>query len=143
MARLGETVAALKAGRIPGGDTLAPARLHTVQGFGSNPGQLTMKVHAPANLGAGRALVVVLHGCTQTAEDYAAPAGWLDLADRFGFVVLAPEQTRANNPNLCFNWYQTGDIERSGGEAESIAQMVAHAIRTHRLDKQRIFITGL
>ena len=143
MARLGETVAALKAGRRPGATPGGPARLQTVHDFGPNPGQLTMKVHAPAHLGAGAALVVVLHGCTQTAEDYAAPAGWLDLADRFGFVVLAPEQVRANNSNLCFNWYQSGDITRSGGEAASIAAMVSHAIRTHGLDPRRVFVTGL
>lgn len=143
MPRLGQTIAALKSSKRADGNARANGRLRAVRGFGSNPGQLTMKVHAPAHIPAGAALVVVLHGCTQTAEDYAAPAGWLDLADRFGFVVLAPEQVRANNPNLCFNWYQTHDIQRGGGEAESIAQMVSHAIRTHGLDERRVFITGL
>lgn len=141
MNRLGATVAALRmTGRS--GATPADPRLQAVEGFGSNPGGLTMKLHAPVDREPGAALVVVLHGCTQTAEGFAAPAGWLDLADGAGFVVVAPEQARANNPNLCFNWYQPGDTRRGGGEAESIAQMIAHAVRTHDLDPRRVFITG-
>ena len=141
MTSLGQTLAALKTGWEPSAH--GERRLTAVSGFGSNPGQLSMLVHAPEPRRPGAALVVVLHGCTQTAEGYAAPAGWLDLADRFGFVVMAPEQSRGNNPNLCFNWYQTGDVQREGGEAQSIAQMVSHAIRSYDLDPQRIFITGL
>lgn len=142
MTSLGRTVAALRATK-PGDGSRTDARLRDVHGFGSNPGQLGMKVHAPADRAPGAALVVVLHGCTQTAAEYAGPAGWLDLADRFGFVVVAPEQQRANNPNLCFNWYQTGDIQRGRGEAASIAQMVSHAVRSYDLDARRVFITGL
>lgn len=143
MGNLGHTVATLRAARPRHGEAAADARLRELRGFGSNPGQLVMKAYAPADVRPGAALVVVLHGCTQTADSYAAPAGWLDLADRFDFVLVAPEQRRENNPNLCFNWYQSGDAQRGGGEAESIAQMVAHALRTHDLDGGRVFITGL
>ncbi|MBU1386183.1 MAG: PHB depolymerase family esterase [Alphaproteobacteria bacterium] len=143
MPRLGPTVAALRMPRPPGAEARSGGRLQPVSGSGSNPGRLAMKVHAPVDRGPGAALVVVLHGCTQTADEYAAAAGWLDLADRFGFVVLTPEQARPNNPNLCFNWFQGGDIRRTGGEAESIAQMIAHAVRAHDLDPRRVFVTGL
>lgn len=143
MTSLGQTVAALRASRKPAAHVHGAKRLKPVRGFGSNPGQLDMKVHAPTDRKPGAALVVVVHGCTQTAEGYAAPAGWLDLADRFGFVVLAPEQVRANNGNLCFNWYEAGDARRDGGEAESIAQMVSHAVHAYDLDPRRVFITGL
>lgn len=143
MTSLGQTVAALRANRA----TISPARdegrLREVRGFGSNPGQLALKIHVPAKAARGAPLVIVLHGCTQSARGYASPAGWLDLADRFGFVVVAPEQRQANNPNLCFNWYQVGDVGRRGGEAESIAQMVDYALRTHDLDARRVFVTGL
>ncbi|MFN3931048.1 MAG: alpha/beta hydrolase family esterase [Brevundimonas sp.] len=143
MPRLGPTVAALRMPRMPGADAAGAGRLRTVAGSGSNPGRLVMKVHAPVDRGPGAALVVVLHGCTQTAEEYAAAAGWLDLADRFGFVVMTPEQARPNNPNLCFNWFQPGDIRRGAGEAESIAQMIAHTVGAYDLDASRVFITGL
>ncbi len=102
-----------------------------------------MRIHAPADVSAGAALVVVLHGCTQTVSAYAAGAGWTELADRYGFVVLCPEQTRANNPNLCFNWFQPADIQRGGGEAASIHAMVRKAVADYNLDARRVFITGL
>lgn len=59
--------------------------------FGANPGALRMLTYAPQDLPADAPLVLVLHGCTQHAEAYAQGAGWLTLADRYGFVVLAPE----------------------------------------------------
>lgn len=139
MTSFGETIAALNRKEKGFHDD----RLKTVRGFGSNPGQLEMKVYAPGPQKRLRALVVVLHGCTQTAADYAVPAGWLDLAERFGFVILAPEQLRTNNPNLCFNWYEPADAQRGRGEAASIAQMVAHAVRTNELDAEQVFVTGL
>jgi poly(3-hydroxybutyrate) depolymerase len=77
------------------------------------------------------ALVVVLHGCTQTAASYDFGAGWSTLADRHGFVLLLPEQQRANNAKNCFNWFRAGDIERGGGEAMSIRNMVEKMIVDH------------
>jgi poly(hydroxyalkanoate) depolymerase family esterase len=65
-----------------------------------------MFVHRPPTLADNPALVVVLHGCTQTAAGYDLGAGWSTLADRYGFALLLPEQQRSNNPNGCFNWFQ-------------------------------------
>lgn len=118
-------------------------RMARTQAFGPNPGQLTMLSYGPEQLALRSPLVVVLHGCSQTAEAYAENAGWLALADRFGFMVLAPEQPSANNPNRCFNWFSPGDVQRNEGEAASIASMVAHLVAAHRLDAERVFITGL
>ena len=53
------------------------------------------------------------------------------------------EQQRSNNPNGCFNWFQTGDIERGHGEALSIRQMVAKMVFDHGIDPARVFVTGL
>src|SRR4051812_3309088 len=102
------------------------AGLSEVRGFGFNPGGLRMLTHVPKVLAPGAALVVVLHGCTQRAGSHARAAGWLALADRLGFAVLAPEQVSANNPNRCFNWFEPGDIARGSGEAASIHAMVQH-----------------
>jgi poly(3-hydroxybutyrate) depolymerase len=101
-----------------------PGRLQDLRDFGSNPGRLTGKVHVPSNRAEHPALVVVLHGCTQTASGYDHSAGWSALADQHGFIVLLPEQTRENNGNLCFNWFVPGDIRRDQGEARSIRQMI-------------------
>jgi feruloyl esterase len=121
----------------------ANAPLPEVPRFGSNPGALRMFCHVPASLPAKPALVVVLHGCMQTAAGYNIGSGWSTLADRKGFVLLFPMQQRANNPNGCFNWFQPGDIARGQGEARSIREMIERMITDHDIDRSRIFITGL
>lgn len=126
-------------GRAPGGTD----RLRDMSGFGANPGGLRARTYVPDSL-AGRApLVVVLHGCTQTAAGYDHGAGWSRLADEHGFALLFPEQQAANNPNRCFNWFVPEHVRRGGGEVESIRQMVVHLVAEHDLDPARIFVTGL
>ena len=117
--------------------------LHEMRGFGSNPGNLRMFAFAPARLQQPRALVVVLHGCGQTAAGYDLGAGWSTLAKHYGFALLLPQQQSANNANGCFNWFNREDIARGHGEALSIRQMVARMVRDHDIDPRRIFITGL
>lgn len=121
----------------------APSRLTETQNFGPNPGNLRMFTYAPRELNAPPALVVVLHGCTQSAAGYDHGSGWSVLAEQYGFVVLFPEQQDVNNPKRCFNWFQIGDIERDQGEAASIRQMVECAVRDHGVDRDRIYVTGL
>ena len=113
------------------------------KGFGSNPGQLQARTFVPADLPSGAPLVVVLHGCTQNAGVYDIGSGWSQLAQREGFALLFPEQQRANNPNLCFNWYSPDDARRERGEAMSISQMVKHMTAQHELDQARVYVTGL
>ncbi|WP_242098626.1 PHB depolymerase family esterase [Sphingomonas sp. CROZ-RG-20F-R02-07] len=126
----------------PGG-TVRAYRLVDLTGFGSNPGALRARVHVPARLTDRPALVVVLHGCTQTAAGYDHGSGWSQLADRHGFVLLYPEQERSNNANLCFNWFEPGDTARGAGEALSIHQMIEAVSVAHAIDCDRIFVTGL
>jgi poly(hydroxyalkanoate) depolymerase family esterase len=114
-----------------------------MRGFGSNPGNLRMFAFTPARLQQPRALVVVLHGCGQTAAGYDLGAGWSTLAKHYGFALLLPQQQSANNANGCFNWFSKDDIARGHGEALSIRQMVARMVRDHNIDPRRIFITGL
>jgi poly(hydroxyalkanoate) depolymerase family esterase len=121
----------------------APTRLQEVFGFGPNPGRLCMYAYVPDRLPRAPALVVVLHGCLQTAAEYDLGAGWSILADRFRFSLLFPEQQLANNPRGCFNWFQRGDSERDQGEALSIRHMVEHMIQAHAIDRRRVFVTGL
>ena len=121
----------------------AGTHLNEVTAFGTNPGNLRMFRYLPSDLAADPALVVVLHGCTQTAAGYDLGAGWSTLADRYGFALLLPEQQRSNNPNGCFNWFQPGDIERGSGEALSIRQMIEKMITDTGVDRRRVFVTGL
>ncbi|ULL01067.1 PHB depolymerase family esterase [Bradyrhizobium sp. I71] len=117
--------------------------LEEVLGFGDNRGALRMFAFVPAQLQKPRALVVVLHGCGQTAAAYDLGAGWSTLARHYGFALLMPEQQRVNNGNTCFNWFSPEDTVRGSGEAHSIREMIAHMVDTHRIDSRRIFITGL
>jgi poly(hydroxyalkanoate) depolymerase family esterase len=120
-----------------------PPSMTPTLAFGPNPGALKMLTYRPRRGGKGLPLVVVLHGCAQSAETFARQAGWLALADRYGFVVVAAEQSGANNPNRCFNWFEPQDSRRGEGEAASIAAMVAHAVRTQGVDPKQVYVTGL
>jgi feruloyl esterase len=157
MASIGKTTAALRryqrqwqtltdmpqAFDTRGSSKKSPSVLKEITGFGSNPGNLRMKCHVPKNLAPQPALVVVLHGCSQTAEGYNHGTGWSRLADAHGFVVLFPEQQTANNPKNCFTWFSPEDTRRDSGEALSIRQMVEKTVQTHGVDRGRIYATGL
>ncbi|MEM6533191.1 MAG: PHB depolymerase family esterase [Myxococcota bacterium] len=121
----------------------APSNLQPVEDFGTNPGALAMHAYVPKATPPGAPLVVALHGCLQPADDYAQKSGWLALADELGFALLVPGQVKANNPAGCFSWFEPTDIQRGQGEASSIRQMVEYMVKTHRLDRARVFVTGL
>ena len=118
-------------------------RLSEVTSFGSNPGQLRMLAYAPRNLPHASALVVALHGCTQTAAAYDYGSGWSTLADQHEFALLFPEQQHANNPNTCFTWFHPADTGRNRGEVLSIWHMIERMILDHSIDRSRVFIVGL
>ena len=143
MRNIADTIARMARAGAPTPRDTAPSRLTPLIEFGTNPGALLGHSYVPKDLPAGAALVVVLHGCTQTAAGYDHGSGWSTLADRAGFALLFPEQTRANNPNLCFNWFASEDTAQAGGEAESIAQMTETMIARHGLDRSRVYVTGL
>ncbi|WP_300332131.1 PHB depolymerase family esterase [Accumulibacter sp.] len=117
-------------------------RLREVVDFGSNPGELRMLTYLPANLPKNAPLVVVLHGCTQSAASYNKGAGWSTLADRHGFALLFPQQQWNNNPLRCFNWFRPEDNERERGEPVSIRQMVDKLLGEQQLDRRRVYVTG-
>lgn len=118
-------------------------RLVEIARFGSNPGALKAWLFLPSIMPPNAPLVVALHGCTQTADGYATGSGWSQLAEQKGFAVLYPEQLRSNNANLCFNWFEPGDIRRDHGEVASISQMIQHLIQSQGVDSRRIYVTGL
>jgi poly(hydroxyalkanoate) depolymerase family esterase len=114
-----------------------------VTGFGANPGNLSMYSYLPGGLPANAPLVVALHGCTQSAADYYQHSGWPQYADQWGFAVVFPQQSFANNPESCFDWYTPWDDGRGKGEAESIREMVSYAQSTYHVDAKRMYVTGL
>ena len=147
MRKISDTIARLSALRAHQGLMRSTPhgydRLTALNNFGSNPGSLSAWCHIPEKLRRSAPLVVVLHGCTQTAGVYDHHSGWSRLADEAEFAVLYPEQHRSNNPNLCFNWFQPDDVARGRGEALSIHQMIKATIEIHGLDPRRVYVTGL
>jgi poly(hydroxyalkanoate) depolymerase family esterase len=120
-----------------------PSPLTETTDFGSNPGELRMFSFVPGSLQEPPALVVVLHGCGQTAAGYDLGAGWSTLARHFGFALLMPEQQSSNNGRACFNWFTPEDTARGSGEACSIREMIARMVADTGIDPHRIFVTGL
>lgn len=135
--------------RLPGPVRRAPPRpdpapgVRRIEDFGTNPGRLAMFVHSPPALARRAPLVILLHGCGQTATTFAAEAGWIDWADRCGVPLVLPEQSGENNRGRCFNWFREAHVARGSGEAESIRQMAEIAIARFGSDPSRVFIAGL
>jgi poly(hydroxyalkanoate) depolymerase family esterase len=121
----------------------AAGSLVSVPSFGANPGALAMFTYTPAGLPASAPLVVALHGCTQTATDYFTHSGWPELADRYKFAVVFPQQSTANNSLQCFDWWTPSDDGRGVGEAASVKSMVDFEKAHLSIDAARVFVTGL
>jgi poly(hydroxyalkanoate) depolymerase family esterase len=88
-------------------------------------------------------LVVMLHGCTQTADDFARGTRMNLLAARERFLVLYPEQDRAANPQTCWNWFDPRHQTRDSGEPSLIADMTRRVINQYPVDPRRVFVAGI
>ncbi len=117
--------------------------LDVLTGFGSDPGLLRAHTYIPEGFPDNGPLVVVLHGCGQSAESYNNGSGWSTLAEECGVALLFPEQRWINNVFRGFNWFVPGDNRRGGGEPLSIRQMIGQVVDGHAIDPTRVFITGL
>jgi poly(hydroxyalkanoate) depolymerase family esterase len=106
--------------------------------FGSNPGGLRMFVTVPTTPRPQPALVVAMHGCSQSAAEYQK-AGWDTFANRYGFYVLYPQI----GGTACFGWFDSAQTTRGQGQALSIAQAVAAMKTTYGIDATKVFVTGL
>lgn len=128
----------------PDGDASpAPGRVE-VGRFANAAGERTYRVHVPAATGhAPRAVIVMLHGCNQSAEDFAAGTQMNRLADAHGFLVVYPEQSAHANPSKCWSWFQPQDQTRDAGEPSLIAGIVREVVQRHGADPRRVFVAGL
>jgi poly(hydroxyalkanoate) depolymerase family esterase len=97
--------------------------------------------HVPPSPPANAPLVVVLHGCTQSAAGMES-SGWSAAANAQGFHVIYAQQQSSNNSSSCFNWFVSGDIARGQGEALSIKQMVDWVKANASIDPSRVYATG-
>lgn len=112
--------------------------------FSNDAGTRGYKVYVPAGTSdAPRAMVVMLHGCTQSADDFAAGTQMNRLADEHGFLVVYPEQAAQANGSKCWNWFKREDQLRGAGEPSLIAGIVREVARQHGADPRRIYVAGL
>ena len=88
-------------------------------------------------------LVVMLHGCTQNPDDFAAGTAMNELACEQGFIVLYPAQSQDANPQRCWNWFKHNHQQRGSGEPAVIAGMTQAVIKAHAIDPRRVYIAGL
>ena len=108
-------------------------------------GSRNFKLWIPTTPQSDRAspLLMVLHGCRHDANDMAEVSGMNKLADRNGFLVVYPEQSRLANLLKCWNWFDLRHQTREGGEPSILAAVVDQVRATHPVDPDRIFVVGV
>lgn len=115
--------------------------------FTSPAGLLAYKVYVPAGYASNPArrypLVVMLHGCTQSPDDFATGTRMNVLAEQQGFLVAYPAQSANANGSKCWNWFRPQDQVRGKGEPALIAGMTAQLASEYRIDPARIYVAGL
>ena len=109
-------------------------------------GSLDYRLYVPrraATEGLPLPLLVMLHGCGQTPEDFATGTGMNALAEELGIIVVYPAQTRRAQQNRCWNWYRRGDQDRDAGEPALLASLTRDVLNTCPADPARVYVAGL
>ncbi len=97
----------------------------------------------PASFTEPLPLVVMLHGCTQNPDDFAAGTQMNEAALERGFYVLYPAQTQHANSSRCWNWFKHNHQARGRGEPALLAGMTKDVMSRYNIDPQRVYVAGL
>ncbi|MFN3630154.1 MAG: alpha/beta hydrolase family esterase [Casimicrobiaceae bacterium] len=112
--------------------------------FSNDAGSRIYKVYIPPGQSdRPYPMMVMLHGCSQSADDFAADTQMNRFADEYGFIVVYPQQTAGANAAKCWNWFNPQDQVRGAGEPSLIAGIVCEVVQRNGADPSRIFVAGL
>ncbi len=122
----------------------APGARFDAHAHAGPAGQRDYRLYVPGRaLTRPPALLVMLHGCTQSPEDFAAGTGMNALAEAEGWLVVYPAQPQSANSARCWNWFNAADQTRDGGEPAIIAGITRAVMAAHDVDPARVYVAGL
>ena len=113
--------------------------------YSNKAGSRTYKLFIPSSYHQGQRLplVVMLHGCTQSPDDFAAGTRMNFIAEEQNCLVVYPAQPSGANPSKCWNWFRATDQRRDEGEPSLIAGITRRVMQDYSVDPKRVFIAGL
>jgi poly(hydroxyalkanoate) depolymerase family esterase len=135
---------ALKRAPLRESDVAPASGRFLARSFGNDAGSRSYKLYVPSRYdGRPRPLIVMLHGCTQSPDDFAAGTRMNFAAEERDCFVVYPEQSAAANSSKCWNWFKSGNQQRGSGEPKLIAGITRQVMSDYAIDERRIYIAGL